>query len=110
MYNIDEDIYCLAPGALYEFDPTVYDDDGYVYTNLWESRYIHFGQPYHNKKLKEVHVMMAPDDDEINSSVYIYADEEAVISPVEGAASVVDGAVVWTCNRDRQYSCGCKYI
>jgi hypothetical protein len=96
MYNIDEDIYCLAPGALYEFDPTVYDDDGYVYTNLWESRYIHFGQPYHNKKLKEVHVMMAPDDSEINSSVYIYADEEAVITPVDGSASVVDGAVVWT--------------
>jgi hypothetical protein len=95
MYNIDEDIICLAPGALYMFDPSVYDDDGYVYTNLWESRYIHFGQPYHNKKLKEVHVMMAPNDTEINSSVYIYADEEAVISPVESSAKVVDGVVVW---------------
>jgi hypothetical protein len=95
MYNIDEDIYCLAPGALYQFDPTVYDDDGYVYTNVWESKYIHFGQPYHNKKLKEVHVMMAPNDDEINSSVYIYADENAVISPVDTGASVVNGVVVW---------------
>jgi hypothetical protein len=95
MYNIDEVIYCLAPGALYQFDPTVYDDDGYVYTNVWESKYIHFGQPYHNKKLKEVHVMMAPNDDEINSSVYIYADENAVISPVDTGASIVNGVVVW---------------
>jgi hypothetical protein len=95
MYNIDEVIYCLAPGSLYQFDPTVYDDDGYIYTNVWESKYIHFGQPYHNKKLKEVHVMMAPNNDEINSSVYIYADENAVISPVDTGASVVDGVVVW---------------
>jgi hypothetical protein len=39
--------------------------------------------------------MMAPNDTEINSSVYIYADEEAVISPVESKAKVVDGVVVW---------------
>jgi hypothetical protein len=95
MQNIDGDIYCLGDRALYLFDKEVYTDDGYVYTNYWETKYLNFGQPYHKKKLKEVQILTAPKDEEMTCTVYVYADEEAVITPDDSYASIVDGAVVW---------------
>lgn len=102
-YEIDSQVFCLGPNALYAFDSSVYDDDDYNYTNQWESKYISFGQPYHKKKLKEVHVMTAPNNSVINSKVYIYADEQAVITPESGKAEIVDGAVVWTLTDENNF-------
>lgn len=97
--NIDGELFCLVDSTtysgLYVFDKLVYNDHTYNYTDLWESKYLSFGQPYHKKKLKEIHILTAPKDVEMNCKVYIYADEEAVITPDSGYADIVDGAVVW---------------
>lgn len=111
-YNIDGEIYCLTQvpkgqvlgGHLYVFDKNVYNDDDYVYTDMWESKYFSFGQPYHKKKLKEIHILTAPKDTEMNCKVSIYADEEAVITPGSGQASIVDGAVVWNVNSTNNFN------
>lgn len=95
MYNIDGDIYCLSSLGNYVFDRSVYQDDDYNYTNYWETKYLNFGQPYHEKKLKELQVLTNPNDEELNCTIYVYADEQAVITPVEADAKIVGGVVVW---------------
>jgi hypothetical protein len=95
MYNIDGDIYGLNGDGLFLFDKEVYEDYTYTYDNYFETKYLNFGQPYHQKKLKEVQILTNPKDEEMTCTVYVYADEEAVITPDESYASIVDGAVVW---------------
>lgn len=96
MLGIDGEIFTTRDGALSKFDTDVYTDEEFVYENYWECKYLSFGQPYHAKKLKELQVLTAPKDEEMTSTIYVYADEEAVINPDDSYASVDEtGAVVW---------------
>jgi hypothetical protein len=104
MWNIDGEIYGQSENTLYRFSSNVYKDDDYVYENYWESKYLNFGQPYHKKKLKELQILSAPNDDSMTCTIYVYADEEAVINPDESYASVVDGAVVWVVSEDPNFN------
>lgn len=93
--NINGVIYGQVGSTLYQFDETVYNDDDYNYTNMWESRYLSFGQPYHNKKLREIHVLANPNNDPMSSTIEVFADEQAILTPDSSYASVVNGVVQW---------------
>lgn len=94
-WMLGSDQFVQKDGAFYVFDKTVFNDDDYNYTNVWESKYLAFGQPYHRKKLRELQVLAAPNNLPMNCHIYVFADENAVITPDESYASVVNGAVVW---------------
>jgi hypothetical protein len=70
-------------------------DDGEVFTDVFETRNLDFGQPYHRKKLKELQVLVSPKDENISANVYVYADSALVLSPDESHAEIVDDSVVW---------------
>ena len=78
MYIFDGHVYGLSGGNLYKFDDTSYTDDTYTYTNSFESKAFGLSQPYHQKKLKELQILLAPKGQTFNSSVQIYADEVIV--------------------------------
>jgi hypothetical protein len=83
-------------GYVSQFDPTVYADEGYAYMDAWETKYFDFGQPYHTKKLKEVQFTLAPETDNMEASVYVYADSSSVLSPKNASAYVDEnGEVGW---------------
>jgi hypothetical protein len=85
-----------SSGIVQKFDPTKFDDDGYVYEEEWESKSHDFGVPYHTKKLKEVQFLSAPTNGTIKANVNIYADAANVLSPDTGKAVVnPDGSVSW---------------
>jgi hypothetical protein len=95
LYNIDAELYALAPNVLYIFDKTVFQDDDYVYTNYWETKYFNFGQPYHKKKLKELQILTAPKNDIMSCTIYVSADETDVITPDSEGAVIENNQVVW---------------
>jgi hypothetical protein len=111
MKVVDGDLFAYKNLALYQFDSTVFDDDDYNYENYFESKYLSFGQPYHQKKLKELQILTAPNDESMNCTIYVYADEQAVITPDHSYASVVDGVVVWNVSIEPNFhvSPGAKY-
>jgi hypothetical protein len=103
MYNIDGSIYSLAPNVLYVFDKTVFQDDDYVYTNSWETKFFNFGQPYHKKKLKELQVLTAPNNDVMNCIIYVSADADDVVTPESSYAVVENGVVVWKVESENNF-------
>lgn len=96
MWNIDGEIYGQYDGFFYKFDDTVFTDDDYTYDNYFETRNFNFGQPYHPKKLRELQVLVNPNNQQMVSTVIIYADEAAVIGTEDSFASVdANGNVIW---------------
>lgn len=83
-------------GRTLRFDPTVFTDDGEVYTMAFETKFFSFGQPYHSKKLKELQIMFGSVLDTVNMETYVYADGSATLSPdTSGATIDENGNVVW---------------
>lgn len=83
-------------GPIRKFNPTVYDDDGYIYEDIWETKSFDFGQPYHRKKLKELQLTMEPQGQTIRANIYVFADAASVLNAEKGEAYVDEnGEVGW---------------
>jgi hypothetical protein len=83
-------------GTVQRFDPSVFDDDGYVYTDMWETKYMDLGSPYGKKKLKEIQVMVGHFNNNTDISVAVYADAQLILSDTKEYAQVMpDGTVEW---------------
>jgi hypothetical protein len=98
MYTLDGTLYgqSVVDGSLKAFDKELYDDDGYVYEDVLETKFFSFGQPYHTKKLKELQVLVSPVEGKVSSSVFVYADAAAILNPDRSKAVVnEDGSVSW---------------
>lgn len=96
MWSIDGTIYAQSGNMVYQFDPSVYTDDYTIYTNSFESKAFSLSQPYHRKKLKELHLLAAPKGQYMKSSIQVFADEVIVEGGENAYASVNSaGEVVW---------------
>lgn len=96
MAFFDGVVYGLYNGYLYKFDSTVYVDDDYTYQDYFETKAFNMSQPYHPKKLKELHILTAPEGQTLHGVVQVYADEVAVMGVDNQYASINDqGQVVW---------------
>ena len=95
LYTWDGELYGQSNEA-YRFDKDSWTDDGHVYDDIWESRYLTFGQPFHPKKLKEFQVILSPRYGTINAEATIFADSATVATSEESGAFVdAEGNVVW---------------
>lgn len=99
MRVIDNELYgqSSSSGRLMKFKKDVFNDDGHIYQDIIETKGFNFGQPYHVKKLKEIQVMTSPKEGDINARLYVYADNQPVLSP-DTSHAVVDaetGEVSW---------------
>lgn len=96
MAFFDGATYGIYNGFLYKFDPTVYTDDDYQYQDYFETKAFNMGQPYHPKKLKELHILAAPGGTTMHGVIQAYADEVAITGVDNQYASVnTNGEVVW---------------
>lgn len=83
-------------GELYVFKPDVWDDDGFIYKDILETKYFDFGEPYNPKKLKEVQVLMKHFNVTVRSNLYVYADAALAIDTDKSHAVVNEnGEVEW---------------
>lgn len=83
-------------GYVYRFDNDVYDDDGYVYEDSFETKQFDFGIPYHVKKLKELRVTARTQDAPVNLFMEVYADKTLALASPEGKPEVnSEGEVHW---------------
>jgi hypothetical protein len=94
LYSYDNELFGISDTSkVMRFDPSVYDDDGYVYTDVIETKDFDFGEQYNPKKLKEIQILLGHPSD---SSLYVYADGGNIVNPDKEYAEVMeDGAVVW---------------
>lgn len=79
----------------------VYDDDGHVYKELWETAFFTFGQPYHSKKLKELQITTEPEQGTIRAHLHVFADAASIFQ-AEGGEAFIDenGDVGWKVDLD----------
>lgn len=93
----DSELYTLGnDGAVYRFDDSVYDDDGYIYEDYFETKGYDFGMPYNPKKLKELQVLVAHFNETANLKVEAYADDAIVLTTDQSYASIdSNGNVIW---------------
>ena len=84
-------------GSVYIFDTNLYSDDGLRYDTIWESKGVDCGLPYHKKKPKEIYFSFLHDPNEdIKLKVYIYVDDNAIITPEQYKVVVQDNLVIYT--------------
>jgi hypothetical protein len=96
MWNFNGDIHAQSGNMVYHFDKEVYTDDNENFVNSFESKGFSFNQPYHVKKLKEFHMLVAPKSQSMSSTLQVYADEQALTGEENGYASVNEnGEVEW---------------
>jgi hypothetical protein len=96
-YEHDGELYGLAlDGNVYKFDSSL-SDDGFIYKDVFETKYFDFGQPYNMKKLKEVQVMLGHQSLDNNYlKMWIYADSSKALTPEKEFASIDEnGNVLW---------------
>lgn len=96
-FNYNGELYALGnDGAVYRFDDSVYDDDGEVYEDYFETKGYDFGLPYNPKKLKELQLLMAHFNTTANIKVEAYADDSLALTTDQSYASIDEnGNVVW---------------
>jgi hypothetical protein len=96
MWAIDGTTYAQYSEMVYQFDGSRYTDDYTTYTNSFESKAFSLSQPYHRKKLKELHLLAAPKGESMLSSLQVFSDETIVAGEDNGYATVNDdGEAVW---------------
>jgi hypothetical protein len=97
MYSFDGKLYGQSSvlGHVLEFREDIWNDDGVVYADSFETKAFNFGQPYHSKKVKELQMLLSPKEGTINATLFVYGDSAALVSPDKSYASVVNGEVVW---------------
>jgi hypothetical protein len=96
MWVVDGTTYAQSENMVYEFDTNLYTDDYMAYTNSFESKAFSLSQPYHRKKLKELHLLANPKGQTMSSSVQVFADEIIVSGEEYGYATVNEqGEAVW---------------
>lgn len=93
----DGELYALGnDGAVYRFDGTVWDDDGFVYEDSFVTKGYDFGMPYNPKKLKELQVLVAHFNETVKLSIEVLADSATVLTTDTSYASVdSNGNVIW---------------
>lgn len=96
VWNIDGTLYAQSDNMVYQFDESVYTDDHTPYVNSFESKAFGLGQPYHDKKLKEFQMLVAPKGQNMVSTVQVFADEQSVTGVENGYATInQNGEVEW---------------
>lgn len=98
MYEWDGVLYgqSLNEGSVYKFDKTVFTDDGLAYEDRIETKYYDFSEPYHEKKLKELQMIMGSQNQRTSISTYVYADESLIVDTNTSYAEITaDGSVQW---------------
>lgn len=96
MWNFDGVLHAQSGNMVYQFDPSIFTDDHVIYENSFESKAFGLSQPYHEKKLKEFQMLVAPKGKSMTSTLQVYADEVAITGEENGYASINDkGEVVW---------------
>jgi len=83
-------------GDVYVFDPTIFDDDGYVYEDRIETKEYDLGTPYLQKKLKQLRMMFRNYGVSVNSNLYVFADRVVVVNPERTDVQIIDGKIVQT--------------
>lgn len=98
MYEWDGELYGLSStsGNVYKFNKNVYMDDDYLYEDRIETKNFDFDEPYHDKKLKEMQLIMASQNQRTEISTYVYADASLILDTNTSHATVdEDGNVDW---------------
>lgn len=90
MWNFNGDIHAQSGNMVYHFDKEVYTDDHENFINSFESKNFTFNQPYHEKKLKEFQILVAPKGQEMTSTVQVYADSAIVMGDEEQGYATVN--------------------
>lgn len=98
MYEWDGELYGQSSleGSIYKFDKTKFDDDGFVYNDRIETKYYDFSEPYHDKKLKELQLILSSDNQRSSISVVVYADATMILGTDTSYSTIdADGNVDW---------------
>lgn len=97
MYSNRGELYAIREnGEVVVFDESLNTDNGHIFDMVVKSKKIDFGQPYHDKKLKEIQMILGAEDRRASVSTNVYADDSKVVDTNTSYASVDDNDyVVW---------------
>jgi hypothetical protein len=83
-------------GSLYIHNKNVYNDAGYVYDMIIESKYFDLSSTFNYKKLKKLYVLSRGyTDHSVDLYVTVMADSTVVLNPDAGSVQIVDGYATW---------------
>lgn len=83
-------------GVVYAHDKTIYNDDGYVYDMIIESKYFDLSASFNYKKLKKLYVLSRGyQTHAVELYVTVMSDSATVLSPDAGSVQIVDGYATW---------------
>lgn len=106
MYEWDGRLYgqSSTTGTVYEFNKNVYKDDDYSYEDRIETKNYDFNEPYNDKKLKELQLIMGSQNQRTEISTYVYADASLILD-TNTSHAVVDGEgnVDWVYENDPNF-------
>ena len=82
-------------GRTFMFKDGVYADAGYVYEDKVLTKSYDFGEPYNPKKMKELQIIMARYEKDINLAVTVNVDDNPVVNTVTTEYNIVNNQVTW---------------
>lgn len=101
MAKYDGELYALSNeyGVVYRFDETKFTDDGYVYPDYIETKFLTFNQPFNRKKIREMHILTGVVENPTTVSLDFYTDnvlaltKDVVLQPTTGITQQINGSV-----------------
>lgn len=89
-----------STGEVYQFDEDTYKDLDHVYEAVIETKGYDFNAPYNRKKIREAHLMVGLEKEDVELAVDVYGDSALLLSTEKGYAYVEDGQVKWKQTRE----------
>jgi hypothetical protein len=97
LQNGDDVFNLTADVKLYQHDTSVYNDAGFVYHMIVESKYFDLSKSFNFKKLRRLYVLgRCYDLYDVNFYTSVFADNTIVLDPETGYATVTpEGVATW---------------
>lgn len=101
IYEFDTELIAVSrtDGTIYRFDDTVFTDDGYVFQDYLETKFLTFNQPFNRKKIREMHLLTGVVETATTVSLDFYTDntlvltKDIILQPTTGIQSQINGTV-----------------
>lgn len=77
------------------FKEGLYTDAGYVYEDKVLTKSFDFGEPYNPKKMKELQIIMARYDKDVNLEVTVNVDDNPVVNAFTTQYNIQDNFITW---------------
>lgn len=101
LYAYDNELFGVskADGTVLRFDDMVFTDDGYVFQDYLETKFLTFNQPFNRKKIREMHLLTGVVETATTVSLDFYTDntlvltKDLILQPTTGIQSQINGTV-----------------